>query len=101
MSNFSEYAFGQNPTAPSENPLSIQVTQSNKIFTYTRRKRSLTGLNYTAWTSNNLTNFILDAEATEAVASISGTDLESVAVSISPSLSSETKLFVRISTTTP
>jgi autotransporter-associated beta strand protein len=101
MSNFSEYAFGQNPTAPSGNPHSLQVTPANKIFTYTRRKRSLTGLNYTVWTSNNLINFIHDASATEAVTSISGTDLESVAVSISPSLSSETKLFVRISTTTP
>jgi autotransporter-associated beta strand protein len=101
MNNFSEYAFGQNPTAPSGNPLSLQVTPANKIFTYTRRKRSLTGLNYTVWTSKNLTNFIHDASATEAVTSISGTDLESVAISISPSLASETKLFVRISTTTP
>ncbi len=97
-SNFEEYAFGQNPQGgDSTNPYLDFPAPSTGTFTYTRRKRTLSGLIFTVSTSTNLTDWTPDSGALQTTAAIPGTDNESVEVTLSPALLSETRLFVRIS----
>lgn len=95
--NSVEYAFGLDPkSGASIHPyLSLPVPDTG-TFTYTRRKRPLSGMDFTVWTSTDLTNWTRDTEATQTVTSIPGTERESVAVSISPPLPDASRLFVRI-----
>jgi autotransporter-associated beta strand protein len=95
MSNFAEYAFGQNPTVPSGNPVSFLSTTTGPHLTYTRRMPSLTGHTYRVMTSTHLTGWAEDSTATQTVIATSG-DVETVQVTLSSSLLSETRLFIRI-----
>jgi len=95
MSNFAEYAFGQNPTVPSGNPVSFFSTATGPHLTYTRRMPSLTGHTHRVMTSTHLTGWTEDSTATQTVIATSG-DVETVQVTLSSSLLSETRLFIRI-----
>ena len=95
MSNFAEYAFGQNPTSPSGNPVSFLSTTTGPHLTYTRRMPSLTGHTHRVMTSTHLTGWTEDSTATQTVIATSG-DVETVQVTLSAALLAETKLFIRI-----
>ena len=98
QSNFDEYAFGLNPkSGGSMNPYLNFPTPSTGNFSYTRRKRTLSGLTFTVSTSTNLNDWTEDSAALQTAVAIPGTDNESVEVRLSPSLLSETRLFVRVS----
>jgi hypothetical protein len=76
------------------NKLTISTTTSPHL-TYTRRKPSLTGLTHRVMTSTHLTGWTEDSTATQTVTGTSG-DVETVQVTLSASLLSEAKLFIRI-----
>ena len=96
LTNLAEYAFGLDPkNGTSSQPIISLPTPSSGTLTYTRRKLSLTGLNYTVRTSTNLTTWVEDTGAIQTVVSSTG-DLETVQVTLSPALLSSSKLFVRI-----
>ncbi len=101
-SNADEYAFGLDPkNGASTHPyLTLPVPESG-TFTYTRRKRSLSGMNFTVWTSTDLTSWSEDSAASQTATAIPGSEKESVDVTLSPELLSEPRLFVRISATPP
>ncbi len=100
LSNFDEYAFGLDPSSgASVSP----VTAPDKLagtFTYTRRKPSLTGLSYSYASSTTLATwpaFTPPAPDT----SDDGDPVETITVTLPPTLLAEPKLFIRVSATTP
>jgi alpha-L-rhamnosidase len=97
-SNLDEYAFGLDPrSGASIQPFSNFPAPSTGTFTYTRRKRTLSGMDFTIWTSTSLTDWTQDTGAEQNTEAIPGTDKETVEVSLSPALRSESRLFLRIS----
>jgi hypothetical protein len=95
LSNRSEYAFGQNPTVPSGNPVSFLSATTGPHFSYTRRMPSLTGLTHRVMTSTNLTGWTEDSTVTQTVTVTTG-GVETVEVTLSHSLLSNPKLFIRV-----
>ena len=97
LSNFAEYAFGLDPkNGGSTHPYFGFPAPPTGVLSYTRRKASLTGLGFTVLTSNDLMSWIADNGAVQFVTSSTG-DIETVQVTLSASLLSNSKLFVRIS----
>ena len=97
MNNFAEYAFGLDPkNGASVQPVIELPTKTSGTFTYTRRSASITGLNYTVWTSTTLSGWSEDTGALQSATAIPGTDEESVSVTPSPDLLNEDRLFFRI-----
>jgi hypothetical protein len=97
LANFQEYAFGLDPkNGASVLPVIILPSPSSGTFTYTRRKSSLTGLTYSVWISSNMTDWSEDSGASQSASATSGTDNESVTVTISPGLLNGSRLFFRI-----
>ena len=96
QSNRIEYIFGQNPGAPSGNPVAFLSAASGPNLTYTRRKRSLSGLTYSVWTSTNLSGWTEDTGAVQTATAITGTDNESVDVTLSAGIMNADRLFIRI-----
>ncbi|MBN8460803.1 MAG: alpha-L-rhamnosidase N-terminal domain-containing protein [Verrucomicrobia bacterium] len=76
--------------------LTFSANPYNGSWNITRRKVSLTGLGFTVLTSTDLTNWAADIGAVQSVTGGSG-DVETVQVTLSPSLLSNSKLFIRIS----
>jgi hypothetical protein len=68
----------------------------SRTFTYIRRRPSLTGLNYTVWTSKNLSEWTEDTTATQTATDIPSTDNQSVEVFLNPALLSSNRLFLRV-----
>ena len=98
QSNTEEYAFGLDPkSGTSTQPYLSFPAPSTGTFTYTRRKVSLSGMDFTVWTSTDLTNWTEDTAAVQSATAIPGTDNESVEVTLTGFPSSEARLFVRIS----
>ncbi len=96
-SNFVEYAFGLDPhNNASIHPYLNYPIPATGAFTYTRRKRSLCGLDFTIWTSSDLNNWTKDNGASQSPAAIPDTDQESVAVSLSAEFIHAERLFIRI-----
>jgi hypothetical protein len=97
LRNFDEYAFGLDPkdSASVRSVTMIALKDSGKI-SYTRRKKSLTGLTYKVWTSTDMNTWTEDAGASQTATAIPGTDNESVEVVISSDLLDAPRLFVRI-----
>ena len=100
LTNFEEYTFGLNPTSSSS---VSPVTAPNKTagtFTYTRRKQSLTNLNYTYKSSTILAAW---SAFTPPVADVSnnGDPVETITVTIPAALLAEPKLFLRVEATEP
>lgn len=99
LDNAFEYAFGLNPTSGgSVDPFVVPFNPATGLFTYTRRKQSLTGLAYTYQYSTALstpwTNF------TPAVPPVSnnGDPVEQITVTVPAALLAEPKLFIRVVT---
>ncbi len=101
LSNFDEYAFGLNPTSgASVSP----VTAPNKTagtFTYSRRKQSLSGLDYTYESSTTLTGTWPAFTPPVADASNNGDPVEVITVTIPAALLAEPKLFLRVKAVDP
>ena len=99
LDNSFEYAFGLNPTSGgSVNAFVVPFNPTTGLFTYTRRKQSLTGLAYTYQYHTSLsgawTNF------TPAVTPVSnnGDPVEQITVTVPAALLAEPKLFIRVVT---
>jgi alpha-L-rhamnosidase len=96
-SNADEYAFGLDPkSGTSTQPYLAFPAPLTGTFSYTRRKRSLSGMDFTIWTSTDLINWTGDTGAAQLVTGAS-VDTETVEVTLSASLLVSPKLFVRIS----
>ena len=97
LSNQQEYAFGLNPTSGSSvNPITVQLDKTTGMFTYTRRATPApSGLTYTVLTSTDLLTWTPDTGATEGTITTAA-GVETVPVTISVSLLSNPKLFVRV-----
>lgn len=96
-SNLEEYAFGLDPrSGASIEPFLSFPAPSTGTFTYTRRKRAFSGMDYTIWTSTDLNDWTEDTGASQATSAIPGTDNESVEVVISPEHMGGQRLFLRI-----
>lgn len=97
QTNFTEYAFGLDPTDPSSlQPITGDVNPSTGIFSYTRRKTSLSGLAYTVWTSTDLTIWTEDNAAVQTITG-STSDVETVQVTPSATSPASSRRFLRIS----
>jgi autotransporter-associated beta strand protein len=102
VSNETEYAFGLDPrSGASTRPYLGFPDPASGTFTYNRRKRSLTGLNFTVWTSPDLSAWTADGGALQSATAIPGTDNESVEVTLSEGLGSQSRLFLRVSADSP
>jgi autotransporter-associated beta strand protein len=96
VTNFEEYAFGLNPINGSQaSPIIVPLDQTSGRFSFTRRTPSLTGLTYTIWYSSNLSNWTQDTGANIGTLEVHG-DVQTVPITISSSLLSNSKLFIRI-----
>ena len=96
LTNFEEYAFGLDPTGGSSvNPITVPLDKTTGTFSYTRRLQSLTDLTYTVWTSVDLATWTKDDGAVEGSTSLNG-EVETVPVTISPSLLANPKLFIQV-----
>ncbi len=96
MTNEAEYAFGLVPNSGSSvNPITSPLNKATGQFTYTRRKPSLTGLNYsyqfattdlTAWAPFTPTGAVSD----------NGDPIEAITVTVPASVTSNSKAFIRV-----
>jgi len=98
LSNSHEYAFGLDPlSVASSNAIVAMLSKTTGKFSFTRRARVLTGLNYRVFTSTTLSsNWTLDAAATLSVTGTSG-EVETVEVTLgTPAPLTAPKLFIRV-----
>jgi hypothetical protein len=96
VTNFEEYAFGLNPINGSQaSPIIVPLDQTSGRFSFTRRTPSLTGLTYTIWYSSNLSIWTQDTGASIGTLEVHG-DVQTVPITISSSLLSNSKLFIRV-----
>ncbi len=99
LSNFDEYAFGLDPTdSASVSPVTAPNTAAG-TFTYTRRKPSLTGLDYAYESSITLAGWAPFTPVSEGTDS--GDPVETITVTIPGTLLAEPKLFFRVEATEP
>lgn len=102
VSNETEYAFGLDPKSGASTHAYLGFPDpATGTFTYTRRKRSLSGLNFTVWTSPDLSAWTSDGGALQSATATPGSDNESVEVTLSEGLRSQSRLFLRISADSP
>ena len=80
-----EYAFGLAPDdASSCNPITNPLDKATRKFSYTRRATpATTGLSYSVWTSENLTDWMPDATASEGSPVLTG-QVQTVEITLSP-----------------
>jgi alpha-galactosidase len=95
VSNDYERIWGLNPTVADSSPFTSTAALASGAFSYKRRARALTGLNYVVWTSPNLTTWTPDTGAVQTP-SAPVANIETVTVTLSPALVGQPKLFVRI-----
>lgn len=96
LSNDMERMFGLDPTdASSANPYTTPFNAATGTFSYKRRSRSITGLNFPVWFSTDLQEWYRDIYATETPGTPLG-DVEIVGVQINPVLLSQPRLFVQL-----
>ena len=101
MSNDTERLFGLNPTRSSSNPVSsTDSLKAAGTLTYTRRTPSLSGATYTIWTSTDLTTWTQDTGATQTVTTTAD-NVQTITVTLSPSLLSSGRRFVRVQAAVP
>jgi len=100
-SNFSEYAFGLDPQdGASSSPYLSLPDPATGAFTYTRRKPSISGVDFAIFASGDLDAWNVDLGAVETIIGDDGT-IETVEVTLSPALLEQDRLFVRISAEEP
>jgi len=96
LSNDHERLWGLNPTsAASRNPFTSTTGLAAGTFHYTRRTQTLTGLNYTVWTSTNLVAWTQDTGAVQTPGAPVA-EVETVTVNLSPAMLTGPRLFVRV-----
>jgi len=96
LTNEEEYAFGLIPNSgASVNPIAVQLDKATGTFSYTRRDPSLTDLTYTIWYSTDLATWTQDTGAVEETPTLVG-EVETVPVTITNSLLTNTKLFIQV-----
>ncbi len=96
QTNLTEYAFGLIPTSgASVSPIRLPLDKGTGLFTYTRRKPSLTNLTYTYEYSTTLSGAWLPFTP-DSVASNSGNPVEEIIVDVPNDLLANPKLFVRV-----
>ena len=97
LTNGQKYAFGLNPTSPTDlNPIKVMLDKNAGTFTYTRRATpATTGVTYTVWTSTDMTAWTQDTGATEGTTTVNG-DVETVPVTLSGAPFTNATLFVRV-----
>jgi autotransporter-associated beta strand protein len=96
LTNFQEYAFGLIPNdGSSVNPITAPLDQTSGTFSYTRRTNS--GLNYSIWFSENLTDWTEDTNAVESAPMPNGEN-ETVEITLSnlPGNPRPAKLFIQV-----
>lgn len=99
QTNEFERIFGLDPGDPnSATPIRMTVDPSTGYFSYSRRKKSLTNLNYQVWYSTDLQQWFVDNAAFQWVESVAN-DVETMGVGIDPALLGEPKLFVQMRAT--
>jgi len=101
LSNFEEYAFGLDPTSGASVSPVTAPNKSAGTFTYTRRKQSLTGLEYTYESSTTLSGTWPAFTPPLADVSNDGDPVETITVTIPASLLAEPKLFLRVKAVEP
>lgn len=95
MTNFEEFAFGLLPNnGASSTPITNLLNKTNGQFTYQRLNGS--GLTYTIWTSPDLVTWTEDGTATANQNVTTGTPNDSVVVTLTNSLLTNSRLFVRV-----
>lgn len=100
LTNQEEYAFGLVPNSgASVNPIVVPLDKTTGTFRYTRRATpASTGLNYTVWTSEDLSTWTEDSGASlnQVVAGSAG-DVETVEATLSGSLPlTQARLFIQV-----
>ena len=97
-SNYTEYAFGLNPTTGSScNPIRGLLDKGTRRFTYTRTENS--GLTYTVWTSTDLQAWTQDTTAAQTPGSAAD-GVEPVAVTLTAN-PLPGRIFVRVKAQEP
>lgn len=95
LRNDEERIWGLNPTqAASRDPYVVPLSPAG-TFSYTRRSRALTELNYTIWTSTDLAEWTEDSAATQTPGLPDANALETVTVTLAASPATG-RLFVRV-----
>jgi hypothetical protein len=98
LTNHEEYAFGLDPTGGSSvNPFAVPFDKAIGTFSYTRRSLTLQDpdLSYTVWYSTDLASWNQDTGASQGDAVLNG-EVETVPVTISPALLTNSKLFIQV-----
>jgi autotransporter-associated beta strand protein len=98
LTNHEEYAFGLDPTGGSSvNPFAVPFDKATGTFSYTRRDIALQDpdLSYTVWYSTDLASWNQDTGALQGPPVDNG-DEETVPVTISSALLSNSKLFIQV-----
>jgi hypothetical protein len=97
LTNNEERLFGLDPTDPaSQNPISVGLDNGAGTFTFTRRDDALTGLYTNIEYSFDLQIWMQDSGAVLVQGPVDGSGVESVAVTLSPSLLTNPNLFTRV-----
>lgn len=97
LTNRTEYAFGLHPkNGASVRTITVPLNKTTGMFTYVRRKPSLTGLTYKVWKSTDLVSWTQDTAATQTP--VDNGDNQTVTVTLSgPKPLTAPKTFVRVS----
>ena len=97
LTNRTEYAFGLHPkNGASVRTITVPLNKTTGMFTYVRRKPSLTGLTYKVWKSTDLVTWTQDTAATQTP--VDSGDNQTVTVTLSgPKPLTAEKTFVRVS----
>jgi len=99
MNNKNERIWGLDPTSAwSRNPIISGSDFSSGRLTYTRRSPALSGLNYSVWTSTDLSNWDEDTGAQQIPAAADANGVESVEIILSPQLLEHPSLFIQLRT---
>jgi hypothetical protein len=92
-----EYAFGLNPVSGgSVNPFVVPFSPATGTFTYSRRKPSLTGLDYRYEYSTDLGTVWQDLVPALPEVSNNGDPVESITIEVPAALLDEPRLFIRL-----
>jgi alpha-galactosidase len=99
LSNDFERIFGLNPkSAASASPYPAPFDSESGLFSYSRRKKSMTNLNYKVWASTDLENWFEDNASVQSITSTAG-DVEIMGTLIDPALLAEPRLFLQVRAT--
>ncbi len=100
VTNDRERLFGLNPTSgASSNPISVPLNAAAGTFSYTRRSPSLSGFNYAVWTSSDLQSWTKDNGAVQTPSIADSNGMQAVAVTLSPALLPQSRLFIQVRAT--